>query len=530
MFKVLVSDPISDFGLKQLMDADDVEVVKQTGLSEDELVATIDQYDALLVRSQTTVTERVMKAGVKLKVIGRAGVGVDNIDLDAATNQGIVVINAPDGNTITTCEHTFAMMMALARHIPQAYAKTVDGKWDRKSFLGVELRNKTLGVFGLGRIGIEVAKRAAAFGMTILGYDPFMSEERANQLGIKLATTEEIVRSADFITVHTPLTNETRHMISKPQFEIMKKGMRIVNCARGGIIDEQALIEALDEGIVAGAAFDVFENEPPAPDHPFFTHPNMIVTPHLGASTLEAQENVAIDVSEQVIHILRNEPFKNAVNIPSIPPELLNKLQPYFKLCEHLGKSLAQMTDGAVRQITVECAGELAELDTQPLSTYVLKGVLSHHLGAEQVNIVNAVHLAQQRDIQVVFQKALFAQASSNEITLRLKTTEEERWVTGSASPGVGERLTKIGPYPVDIDPEGHLLLISQMDKPGIIGQVGAVFGENNINIASMQVGRQEIGGSAVMILKNDKKATEEVIKALYAIPEIKRVREISFD
>lgn len=530
MFKVLVSDPISDFGLKQLMDADDVEVVKQTGLSEDELVAIIDQYDALLVRSQTTVTKRIMEAGVKLKVIGRAGVGVDNIDLDAATNQGIVVINAPDGNTITTCEHTFAMMMALARHIPQAYAKTVDGKWDRKSFLGVELRNKTLGVFGLGRIGIEVAKRATAFGMTILGYDPFMSEERASQLGIKLANTDEIVRTADFITVHTPLTNETRHMISKPQFEIMKKGMRIVNCARGGIIDEQALIEALDEGIVAGAAFDVFENEPPAPDHPFFTHPNMIVTPHLGASTLEAQENVAIDVSEQVIHILRNEPFKNAVNLPSIPPELLNKLQPYFKLCEHLGKSLAQMTDGAVRQITVECGGELADLDTQPLSAYVLKGVLSHHLGAEQVNIVNAVHLAQQRDIQVVFQKALFAQGSSSEITLRLKTTEEERWVTGSVVPGIGERLTKIGPYPVDIAPEGHLLLISQMDTPGIIGHVGAVFGENNINIASMQVGRQEIGGSAVMILKNDNKATDEVIKALYAIPEIKRVREITFD
>ncbi len=530
MFKILVSDPISDFGLKQLMDASDVEVIKQTGLTEDELVEIIGEFDALLVRSQTTVTERIMEASVKLKVIGRAGVGVDNIDLDAATNQGIVVINAPDGNTITTSEHTFAMMMALARHIPQAYAKTVDGVWDRKSFLGVELRNKTLGVFGLGRIGLEVSKRAAAFGMTILGYDPFMSEERANQMGIKLADTDEIVRNADFITVHTPLTNETRHMIGKPQFEVMKKGMRIVNCARGGIIDEQALVEAINEGIVAGAAFDVFENEPPAPDHPFFAHPKIIVTPHLGASTLEAQENVAIDVSEQVIHILRNEPFKNAVNLPSIPPELLNKLQPYFKLCEHLGKSLAQMTDGAVRQITVECAGELADLDTQPLSAYVLKGVLSHHLGAEQVNIVNAVHLAQQRDIQVVFHKALFAQGSSNEITLRLKTTEEERWVTGSAVPGIGERLTKIGPYPVDIAPEGHLLLISQMDKPGIIGHVGAVFGENNINIASMQVGRQEIGGSAVMILKNDNKATEAVIEALYAIPEIKRVREITFD
>lgn len=472
MFKVLVSDPISDFGLQQLMDADDVEVIKQTGLSESELISIIGEFDALLVRSQTTVTERIMEAGVKLKVIGRAGVGVDNIDLEAATNRGIIVINAPDGNTITTCEHTFAMMMALARHIPQAYAKTVDGQWDRKSFLGVELRNKKLGVFGLGRIGLEVSKRAIAFGMTVLGYDPFMPEERAKQLGIQLATLDEIVRTADFMTVHTPLTNETHHMISKPQFEVMKPGMRIINCARGGIIDELALIDALDEGIVAGAAFDVFENEPPAPDHPFFTHPKMIVTPHLGASTMEAQENVAIDVSEQVMHILRNEPFKNAVNIPSIPPELLNKLQPYFKLCEHLGNSLAQMTDGAVREITIECAGELADLDTTPLSPYVLKGVLTHHLGAEQVNIVNALHLAKQRDIQLVFQKSLFSQNASSEITIRLKTTEEERWVTGSSVAGIGDRLIKIGPYPVDLSPQGHLLLISQQDEPGIIGQV----------------------------------------------------------
>lgn len=530
MFKILVSDPISDVGLQQLMDADDVEVVKQTGLSEEELIEIIGEYDALLVRSQTTVTKEIMEAGTKLQVIGRAGVGVDNIDLDAATQQGIIIINAPDGNTITTCEHTFAMMISLARHIPQAYTKTVGGTWDRKSFLGVELRNKKLGVFGLGRIGIEVAKRASAFGMTILGFDPFMSEERAEQLGIQLASLDEIIKQADFITVHTPLTNETRHMISKEEFAVMKPGMRIVNCARGGIIDETALVEAIDEGIVAGAAFDVFEEEPPAADHPFFDHPNIIVTPHLGASTLEAQENVAIDVSEQVIHILRNEPFKNAVNIPSIPPELLAKLQPYFKLCEHLGKSLAQMTDGAVKKVTVEYAGDLADVDTSPLSSYVLKGVLSHHLGSEEVNIVNAVHLAKQRDIDIVFQKSLFSNESSNDITIRLKTSEEERWVTGTTVAGVGPRLTKVGPYPVDIEPKGDLLLISQLDKPGIIGQVGAVFGENGVNIASMQVGRQEVGGSAVMILKNDKKVTQKVIDELYALPMIKRVREINFD
>ncbi|MHA6261025.1 phosphoglycerate dehydrogenase [Sporosarcina sp. CAU 1771] len=529
MFKILVSDPISDFGLQQLTNASDVEVIKQTGLSEDELISIIGDYDALLVRSQTKVTANIMKAGVKLKVIGRAGVGVDNIDLDAATNHGIIVINAPDGNTITTCEHTFAMMMALARHIPQAYVKTIDGQWDRKSFLGVELRNKTLGVFGLGRIGIEVAKRAAAFGMSIIGYDPFMTEERAKKLGIKLASVDEIIREADFMTVHTPLTSETRHMISKPQFEVMKKGMRIINCARGGIIDELALVEAIDEGIVAGAAFDVFESEPPAPDHPFLKHPKVIVTPHLGASTLEAQENVAIDVSEQVVHILRDEPFKNAVNMPSISPELLHKLQPYFKLCEHLGNSLAQMTDGAVREVTVECGGELADLDTSPLSAYVLKGILSHHLGAD-VNTINALHMAKQRDIQIIFKKSLFSQSSSDEITIRLKTTEEERWVTGSAAYGVGERLIRVGPYPVDISPQGNLLLISHMDKPGLIGKVGTALGANGVNIASMQVGRQEIGGSAVMILVVDRKTPIDVMKQLQEIEDIKRIREISFN
>lgn len=530
MFKVLVSDPISDYGLQQLTHAEDVEVAKITGMSEEELSSIIHSYDALLVRSQTKVTKRIIEAGVRLKVIGRAGVGVDNINLDAATSQGIVIVNAPDGNTITTCEHTFAMMMSLARHIPQAYAKTVAGQWDRKSFLGVELRNKTLGVLGLGRIGIEVAKRATAFGMTVIGYDPFLSEERAGKLGIEPATVDTIIRTADFITVHTPMTKETHHMIAGTQFEVMKRGMRIINCARGGIIDEAALVKAIDEGIVAGAAFDVFEHEPPAPDHPFLRHPKIIVTPHLGASTLEAQENVAVDVSEQVIHILRQEPYKNAVNIPTVPSDLLNQLQPWFTLCEQLGKSLVQMTEGAIREVTLECTGELADLDTSPLISYVLKGILSHHLGTEQVNIVNAIHLAKLRDIRLTVGNSLFAQNASCEITIRLKTTIEERWVTGTSLPGIGERLIRIGPYPVELLPKGHVLLISQQDMPGIIGRVGTLLGDKGINIATMQLGRNEVGCSAVMILKIDKKASNNVIESLLAIPEIKRVREISFD
>ena len=527
MYKILVSDPISDIGLQQLNGAEDVMLDKKTGLDEEELAAIIGDYDALLVRSQTKVTRRVMEAGTKLKVIGRAGVGVDNIDLEAATSLGIIVINAPDGNTITTCEHTFAMMMALARHIPQAYMKTVSGVWDRKSFVGVELHNKTLGVLGLGRIGTEVAKRAIAFGMNVLGYDPFLTEERAEKLGVKLATIDEIVRNADFMTVHTPLTNETRHMIAGPQFEVMKRGMRIINCARGGIIDEGALLEALDQGIVAGAAFDVFEHEPPDPDHPFFKHPKIIVTPHLGASTVEAQENVAIDVSEQVLNILRNRPFKNAVNMPPIPSELLNKLQPYFSLCDKLAFALAQMTDGAVQQIEVDYSGELADLDTNPLTRYVLKGVLSHHLGKEQVNAVNSVHLAKQRDIRVVIRKSAASETFTNLIKITLKTKVEERWLSGTVLTGFGERIVQVGPYPVDIPTEGHLLLISHMDKPGIIGRVGTLLGTNGINIATMQVGRKQIGGKAIMALTIDKPASKEVLDDLAKLPDIRRVREV---
>ncbi|RJX41319.1 phosphoglycerate dehydrogenase [Paenibacillus pinisoli] len=530
MYKILVSDPISDYGLQQLTCAADMAVTKKTGLSEEELISIIGAYDGLLVRSHTKVTPAVLEAAARLKVIGRAGVGVDNIDLDAATTRGVVVLNAPNGNTVTTCEHTFAMMMALARHIPQAYSTTVAGAWDRKSFLGVELRGKILGVLGLGRIGVEVAKRAAAFGMIIVGFDPFLPEEKADELGIRLMASDEIMRIADFITVHTPLTSDTHHMIAKPQFSVMKRGMRVINCARGGIIDEAALLEALDEGIVAGAAFDVFEKEPPEPSHPFFTHPNIIVTPHLGASTIEAQENVAVAVSKQVIHCLHNEPFQHAVNMPAIPAELRNKLQPYYGLCEQLGKSLAQMTDGAVREVSIECSGGLADIDIAPLVPYALKGILSHHLGPEQINVVNALYRAKERGIQVKTSTSFMIQGMTDEITIRLKTTMEERWVTGTVLAGVGERLIRIGPYPVELKAEGYILLISQLDQPGIIGRVGMLLGESGVNIATMQVGRTEIGGSAVMILKVDKRVPGQVIDALSAVPAIKRVREISFD
>jgi D-3-phosphoglycerate dehydrogenase len=527
MFKVLVSDPISDLGIQQLNDADDVIVDKKTGLKEDELIAIIGDYDALLVRSQTKVTERIMAAGKKLKVVGRAGVGVDNIDLEAATKRGIVVINAPDGNTIATCELTFAMMMSVARQIPQAYKKTVSGEWDRKTFVGVELRAKVLGIIGMGRIGSEVAKRAKVFGMEVIGYDPFLTEDRAEKMGVKLGTVNEIAAQADFITVHTPLTPETRHIIGKAQFAIMKKGVRIINCARGGIVDEIALVDAINQGIVAGAAFDVFEEEPPTADHPFLNHPQIIVTPHLGASTIEAQENVAIDVSEEVLHILRSEPFKNAVNIPPVPANVLSVLQPYFQLGEKLGRFAGKLAEGAVEEVIIKYAGDLSDVDTAPLTRHIVKGVLMNHL-AEEVNIINAMHMAKLREVNIVQQKATTSKTFTNLVTVTLKSKSEEKTVAGTLLSGYGERIVQIDQYPVDIAPEGTMLLISHNDKPGIIGRVGTLLGNNKVNIASMQVGRKIIGGSAIMVLSIDKEAPSEVLKELGQLTDLIHVKAIT--
>jgi D-3-phosphoglycerate dehydrogenase len=526
MFKVFVSDPISDMGIQQLHDAEDVMIEKKTGLTEEEIIEIIGDYDALLVRSQTTVTKRIMEAGTKLKVIGRAGVGVDNIDLDAATSRGIVVINAPDGNTISTCEHTFAMMMSLARNIPQAYKKTISGEWDRKSFVGVELSNKTLGVIGMGRIGSEVAKRAKAFGMDVVAYDPFLTEERAEKLGVVLGSVNDVSAKADFITVHTPLTNETRHIIGKAQFEIMKKGVRVINCARGGIIDEAALVEAIDQGIVAGAAFDVFEKEPPEADHPFLNNPKIIVAPHLGASTVEAQENVAIDVAEEVLHILRNEPFKNAVNMPPVAASVMSKLQPYFTLGEKMGSFLAQMIEGPVQEININFSGELAEVDTAPLTRQIVKGVLSYHLGAE-VNIVNAIHLAKSREVNIVRQKSSAAKGFTNLITLTLKSSKEEKSIAGTLLTGYGARIVQLNQYPIDLSPEGNLILVSHNDKPGIIGRLGTLLGNNDVNIATMQVGRKIIGGAAIMVLTVDKEVPKEVLIELTQLSEVMSVKDI---
>ncbi|MCF6093493.1 phosphoglycerate dehydrogenase [Microaerobacter geothermalis] len=526
MYKVLISDPLSEYGIQRLLEADDVVVERKVGLKENELIEIIGEYDALLVRSQTKVTAKVIEAGTKLKAIGRAGVGVDNIDLKAATRAGVVVINAPDGNTISTAEHSFAMLMALARNIGQAHASTKNGEWKRKDFVGVELNKKTLGIIGLGRIGGEVAKRAKAFNMNVIAYDPFLTEDRAKKLGVQFGTFEDVITKADFITLHTPLTKDTKYIINSNQFAKMKDGVRIINCARGGLINEKALYEAIITGKVAGAALDVFEQEPPV-ENPLFNLPQVLVTPHLGASTIEAQENVAIDVSEEILHILRGKAFKNAVNLPSIPSEVMQKVEPFFNLAEKLGKFVAQTSVGALQEILVTYSGELTQVDTSPLTRSLLKGVLSYHLGVGEVNYVNAPHLAEMRHITVTEQKSSSNKGFTNLITVTLKTNQETKSVAGTLLNGYGARIVKIDQYTIDASPEGHLILIHHHDRPGAIGRVGTLLGKNDVNIAAMQVGRKDVGGDAIMLLTVDKQVSPDVLDELGELHEIHSVTEV---
>jgi D-3-phosphoglycerate dehydrogenase len=524
MYKVLITDPLSDQGIDKLLRAEDVEVVRKIGLTGEALLSEIATADALLVRSQTKVTEEVINQGSRLKVIARAGVGVDNIDIPAATRKGVIVVNAPDGNTISTAEHTFAMLISLARNIPQAHRTVINGEWNRKAFVGVELNQKTLSIIGFGRIGSELAKRAKAFRMNVIAFDPYLTEERAQKFGVQKASFNEAIAAGDFITVHTPLTKETRHMINHEVFDKMKDGVRILNCARGGIIDETALYDAIVSGKVAGAALDVFEVEPPG-NHPLFTLPQVICTPHLGASTIEAQENVAVDVSEEVLHILRGEPFKNAVNLPSIPAELQQKLAPYHELVEKLGHFVGQMTTEAIKEITITYAGELAEGDVAPLTRMMLKAVLSHHLA--DINFVNAPHLAKQRGIHVLEQKSGNNHGFTQWLNIEVKTDKNQHQVSGTLLNGFGPRIIKIDQFPVDVSPKGHLLFIQHRDQPGAIGRVGTLLGSRDINIATMQVGRKQAGGQAIMILRIDKAIPYDLMNALKQMDEIQSVMEI---
>ncbi len=511
--KVLVTDPISEEGIKILKSDPDVQVDVATKLTKEQLIEKIGDYHALIIRSETQVTKEVIEAGKNLKIIGRAGVGIDNVDVPAATAKGIIVANAPEGNTIAACEHTISMMLAISRNIPQANASLKSGKWERSKFMGVEVLGKTLGVVGLGRIGGEITKRMRGMGMEVLAYDPFTTPERAQQIGAKLTTLDEIYEKADYITVHTPLIPSTRHMVSGPQFARMKKGVRIVNCARGGIIDEAALLEALKSGKVAAAGLDVFEKEPPV-GNPLLELPNVVVTPHLGASTAEAQVNVAITIAEQVLNAFKGAPVTTALNIPIMKPDVMEKVKPFLPLAEKLGRFAAQISEGQIKEIIIGYYGEVAQKDVSLVTVAALKGVLDVKMG-EPVNYVNAQLIAKDRGIKVAETKFGETGDYTNLITVTLKTDKQEYVVSGTIFAKDDARIVDIQGYRVDAVPAGIMIVTRHQDRPGVIGKVGTILGKLNINISAMTVGRDTVRGDAVMILTVDDEVPQATLKQM---------------
>jgi D-3-phosphoglycerate dehydrogenase len=519
-FRVLLSDKLSDKGIEVLRNRPGLEVDIKTGLAPAQLAAIIEPYDALVIRSATKVTREVIENAHSLKVIGRAGVGVDNVDLEAATRRGIVVMNSPSGNSVTTAEHAITMMMALARHIPAADLSTKCGKWEREKFLGTEVCGKTLGVVGLGNIGRIVADRAAGLKMKVLGFDPILTAAAADRLGIQLVSLTELYERADFITVHTPLTDETRAMIGEAAIARMKPGVRIINCARGGIVDESALVKALKSGKVAGAALDVFVQEPPPPDHPLLKFPNVITTPHLGAATGEAQVQVAIDIANQVVDFLLNGAIRQAVNIPTLTAKELEVLGPHLNLGEKLGRLAAQIIREAPSQVTVELGGEAANLNAEPITAAVLKGLLSHFLD-DTLNYVNAPFIARERGIQVVETRAREATDYVNTLTLTVRTPSDTHEVAGALIGNRALRIIRIDNFRVEAVPEGHFILCRNGDVPGVVGAVGTLLGRNNVNIAGLALGRDHSGGMAINLVHVDSPPPQSVLDELRTLPAI---------
>lgn len=518
-YNVLVSDDLAEEGIDILREQVMADV--QTGLSEDELVATIENYDALLVRSGTQVTERVIEAGKRLRFIGRAGAGVDNIDMKAATKRGIIVANAPEGNTLAATEHTMAMMLSLCRNTPQANASMQAGEWKRTKFMGVELNEKTLGVVGLGRIGREVAKRAASFDMRIIGYDPFITAEKAAAMGIEAMSLDDLFKQADIITVHTPLIKETRHIVNAQSIGTMKDGVRIINCARGGIIDEKALADAVRAGKVAGAAIDVFEEEPPK-DTPLIGVPGIITTPHLGASTVEAQKNVSISIARQCLEVLHGGSAKYVVNAPIIPPDLHESIEPFAILAEKIGRLMIQIADGRIQKLEMVYGGELSTLgQSSKLITHMaIKGLLDPILRFP-VNMVNASVVAQDRGISVSETQTCESAGYKNLLTMKVVTETTELTIAGSILYQGGSRIVSIGGYTMDMVPEGAVIISRHLDKPGVIGRASTILGESQINIAGMQVGRVRPGEEAIMVLNVDGDVSEEDMQAIRGMPGI---------
>lgn len=519
MYKILVSDALAEEGLRILTKEKEFQVDVDTKLTPQQLKEKIKDYDALIVRSGTKATKEIIDAGTRLKVIGRAGVGLDNVDADSASLRGIIVMNTPAGNTVSTTEHAMSLLLSLARSIPQANASLRQKKWDRKSFMGIELYGKTLGIIGLGRIGGEVAKRAESFGMHAIAYDPFLSQDKAKQLEVTPVTFKELLKRSDFLTIHTPLTDETKHMISDREFDMMKKGVRIINCARGGIIDERALEKAIKSGKVAGAALDVFEEEPPL-NSPLIDMPNVVSTPHLGASTEEAQVNVSVEIAQQVADALLGRGIRNAVNMPSVDPEAYKILEPYINLAEKLGGLQGQLADGPILGVDIRYQGEITKHDLSSLTVAILKGMLTPFL-QETVNYVNAQFIAKERGIKVNETKTADVENYANAITVEVATKRSKSEVMGTLFTRDDPRIVKLWDFHVDAVPSGYMLVISNIDKPGIVGQIGTILGSNNINIAGMNFGREKAGGRAVTVLNIDSPVPEAVLNEIKSAKNI---------
>jgi D-3-phosphoglycerate dehydrogenase len=523
--KVLVSDPLSNKGLEILGKAKNLKVDVKPGLPPEELKKIIPEYDAIVIRSETKLKGDIIEAAERLKVIGRAGIGLDNVDLPTATKKGIVVMNTPQENAIAAAEHTLAMILSVSRRIPQATASMKGGKWEKKKFMGVELYNKTLGLVGIGVIGTIVADRARGLKMKVIGYDPYLSKEVAERKGVDLVSFDELLSRSDFITVHTPLTEETRNLINKNAITKMKKGVILVNCARGGIINEKDLYDAIKGGKIAGAALDVFEKEP-ATGNPLLELDEVISTPHLGASTGEAQENVAIAIAQQIVDYLVLGEARNAVNIPMVSPDILPLLRPYLRLGEKLGSFLGQVSNYAIEGVLIEYHGELVEYGTKPVTISILKGLLTPFVG-ETVNFVNAPIMAKERGINVTESVSAKAEDFASLIAITARSKMEQNTIAGTLFGRKELRIVKLNDFFIEAIPEGFILLINNYDKAGVIGNLGMALGSRNINIATMQSGRDRMGGNAILLLDLDGPLPPGMLGEILRIPNIISARQI---
>lgn len=523
--KILVSDALSEKGVA-VMRKSGLEADVKTKLSPDELLEAIPAYDGLVVRSATKVTAKVIEAARRLKVIGRAGSGLDNIDLSAATKRGIVVMNTPGGNTVTTAEHTMSLIFSLIRRVPQATASLRSGRWEKNRFMGMELYNKTLGIIGMGQIGSYVTRLAQGVQMQVIAYDPYLSEENARKMGVELVTLTDLYRRSDVISVHVPLTPETRSLINAEAIGKMKDGVRIINCARGGIVNEKDLYEALVKGKVAGAALDVFEQEPVDPKNPLLTLESVICTPHIGAATNEAQENVALAIAEQIADYLIRGVVRGAVNIPSVPADLLPKIQPYLILAEKLGAFLSQSHEGGLEQLTIEYRGEVAALATAPVTVAALKGLLTPILEVP-VNYVNAPMVAKERGIEIQEIKSAEAGEFTSLVILTFKAGPKKARVAGTLYNRKDPRIVEINGLSLEVVPEGYMLMMINDDKPGVIGNIGRLLGDHQINISRMQLGREHVGGKAISVVGIDAAVTPELLGKLKKLPHVLSARLI---